>query len=73
MKLPRRHAPKLFALFMASCMSCLMSAFITFVNLGAGAFPHPWLHNWGLAFCVALPCVMLLAPIGQRFVARFTI
>ena len=71
-KLPRRHAPKLFALFMAACMSGLMSALLTFINIGVGAFPQPWLHNWGIAFCIAQPCILVLDPIGQRVVAHLT-
>lgn len=72
MKLPRRHAPRLFALFMAFNMSMLMSAVLTFVNLGEAGFPGRWLHAWGVAFVVALPLILVLAPLGQRFVAKVT-
>ena len=72
MKLPRQHAQKFFAAFMALCMSCLMSALITWINVGSAAFPMPWLKNWGLAFIIALPAILVLAPIGQRLVAHLT-
>ncbi|HSW11633.1 MAG TPA: DUF2798 domain-containing protein [Solimonas sp.] len=72
MKIPRRHAPRLFALFMAFSMSMLMSAVLTLVNLGPAGFPGPWLHAWTVAFIVALPLILLLAPLGQRFVAAIT-
>lgn len=72
MKIPKRHAPKAFATFMALSMSCLMSALITWINVGASAFPMPWLRNWGVAFVIALPTILVLAPVGHRLIDRIT-
>lgn len=71
--IPKAQAPKAFAGFMALSMSCAMSALITFINVGASAFPMPWLRNWGVAFVIAFPVVLVLAPLGQRLIARFTV
>lgn len=70
---PKAQAPQAFAGFMALAMSCLMSALITFINVGAAAFPNPWLKNWLVAFVIAFPTVLLLAPLGQKLIARITV
>ena len=72
MRLPRSYAEPAFALFMSFTMSMLMSAMVTLLNLGSAGFPDRWLRAWGIAFCVALPLVLILAPIGRRLVARIT-
>lgn len=72
MKFPRRHADRLFAVFMAASMSGIMSLLLTLLNVGTRAIPWQWLHNWGIAFVIALPCILLLAPIGRRLVTKIT-
>ena len=70
---PKAHAPKAFAGFMALSMSCVMSALITYINVGSVAFPMPWLKNWMVAFVIAFPAILLLAPFGQKLIARITV
>ncbi|WP_174873260.1 DUF2798 domain-containing protein [Vogesella oryzae] len=57
----------LFALLMSCLMSLLMTAWVTWLNLGAG--PAYFAH-WGRAFVAAWPAaftaVLLLAPAVQR-------
>ncbi len=58
---------------MALTMSCVMSALITYINLGSAAFPGLWLKNWLLAFVIAFPAILALAPFGQKLIARITV
>ena len=57
-----------FALLMSFLMSLLMTAWVTWLNLGAGP---AYLVHWGKAFVAAWPAafcvVMLLAPSVQRY------
>ncbi len=69
----KAHAPKAFAGFMALTMSCVMSALITYINVGPAAFPMPWMKNWLLAFVIAFPTILVLAPFGQKLIARMTV
>ncbi|MFC3530610.1 DUF2798 domain-containing protein [Vogesella facilis] len=61
----------LFALLMSGLMSLLMTAWVTWLNLGAGA---GYLAHWGRAFLAAWPAafsvVLLLAPTVQRLSLR---
>lgn len=72
-RLSTRQARVAFALFMAFNMSGVMSLVITLFNLRAGWTISHWaLHAWPLAFAVAFPLILILAPIGQKLVARLT-
>lgn len=71
--MPVRYARVVFALFMAGNMSMLMSLVITLFNLrSTWTFNHWALHAWPLAFSVAFPLILILAPVGQRLAARLT-
>jgi hypothetical protein len=65
----RRYQPVVFAFFMALLMSGIMSAVVTFFNVGAVPdFLSRWLHAWGMAFLVAFPIVLFIAPVVQKLV-----
>lgn len=57
----------IFALLMSCLMSLLMTAWVTWLNLGSGPV---FLPHWGRAFIAAWPAafgiVVLLAPTVQR-------
>lgn len=72
MRLEPRHAKVAFALFMATSMSMVMSLVITLFNLRSHWDVQHWLHAWLLAFGVAFPLILILAPLGQKLVARLT-
>lgn len=73
MRLAPRHGRVLYALFMAFNMSCVMSLVITLFNLRSGWTVSHWaLHAWPLAFSVAFPLILILAPAGHKLVARLT-
>lgn len=69
MRIAKKFEDFVFVLFMAFTMSMLMSAMVTFINLGIGGFPERWLRAWGIAFAVALPLILILSPIGRRIAA----
>lgn len=66
----QRPARIAFALFMSGSMSLIMSLVITLYNLRSTWTVLHWMQAWVLAFSIAFPLVLLLAPIGQRLVAK---
>ena len=73
LKLPRRHAPVLFALLMSVSLSGVLSAVITAVHSGIdGQFFGRWLPAYVLAWSLAFPGVTFAAPKVRRLVERIT-
>lgn len=67
----RKYYTLLFAFFMALLMSSIMSMVITVFNVGlVPNIISIWLKAWAVAFVVALPTTVLVAPlvIGGRAV-----
>ena len=61
----------LFAFFMAFFMSFLMSAIISFFNVGLpDDFFMIWMKAWFMAFIVAFPIVIFVAPAVRKLVGR---
>jgi tetrahydromethanopterin S-methyltransferase subunit D len=72
MKLPARFQHLMFAIFMGTLMSFLMSAVITFFNLGAvEGFFGLWMKAWGAAIVVAIPVAFFVGPIARKLVSKF--
>jgi hypothetical protein len=71
-KLPVRLFQPLFGLFMAFFMSFLMSGAITALNIGFPPdFLARWMHSWGMAFVLAYPAILIVAPIARQLALRF--
>jgi hypothetical protein len=71
-KLPVRLFQPLFGLFMAFFMSFLMSGAITALNIGFPPdFLARWMHSWGMAFVLAYPAILIVAPFARRLALRF--
>ena len=71
-KLPVRLFQPLFGLFMAFFMSFLMSGAITAINVGLPPdFFSRWMHSWGLAFLLAYPAILIVAPLARRLALKF--
>lgn len=71
-KLPVRLFQPLFGLFMAFFMSFLMSGAITALNIGLPPdFLARWMHSWGMAFVLAYPAILIVAPVARRLALRF--
>lgn len=65
----RKYQHIVFAFFMASLMSCLMSFIISIFNMGfVDHIFTLWLKAWAFSFCVAFPSVIVVAPIVRRLV-----
>ena len=72
-KIPRRHAPVLFAFLMSVSLSGVLSAAITAVNTGLDAgFVGRWMHAFALAWSFAFPAVTVAAPRMRALVERLT-
>ncbi len=71
-KLPVRAFQPLFGLFMATFMSFLMSGAITALNIGLPPdFIQRWIHSWSIAFVLAYPAILVVAPLARRLALRF--
>jgi hypothetical protein len=71
-KLPVRLFQPLFGLFMAFFMSFLMSGAITALNIGFPPdFLARWMHSWGMAFVLAYPAILIVAPVARGLALRF--
>lgn len=66
----RKYHKLVFAFFMALLMSCIMSLVISIFNLGlVDNIVHIWLKTWALAFTVAFPTILVIAPIVNKLVS----
>ncbi|MFN7056404.1 DUF2798 domain-containing protein [Hyphomonas sp.] len=71
-KLPARLFQPAFGIVMAITMSFLMSGVITTLNVGLPPdFLARWMRAWGLAFMVALPVILTVAPLARRLTLQF--
>lgn len=71
-KLPTKVFQPLFGLFMACFMSFLMSGAITAINLGVPPdFLARWMRSWGIAFLLAYPAILIVAPLARQLTLRF--
>ena len=71
-KLPVRLFQPIFGLFMALFMSFLMSGAITALNIGFPPdFANRWMHSWGIAFLLAYPAILIVAPLARRLALHF--
>jgi hypothetical protein len=52
-------------------MSFLMSGAITAINVGMPAgFLGLWMHAWAYAFSIALPVILVVAPLVRHLTGR---
>ncbi len=68
--IPRKYQKIVFSFFMAFLMSGIISFAMSLVHTGlAKTLFSVWLASWQIAFIVAFPCIMLVAPVVNKFVA----
>jgi len=71
--IPARFAPVLFGLILSGLMSLIVSGIATFRAVGiADDMVGLWLSAWLASWAVAFPCVLLVAPLTRRLVAKLT-
>lgn len=67
-KLPATTFPWVFAAIMGGAMTAIVTAVLTIWH--SGWQPLAWLQNWALAWLVAIPVIVYLAPRARRWAAR---
>lgn len=68
-KLPAPFYPWVFAAIMGGAMTAIVTAVLAFSHGGFALLP--WLQSWALAWLVATPVIVFLAPRARRWAARF--
>lgn len=67
-KLPAAFFPWLFAAIMGAAMTAIVTAVLALAHGGLALLP--WLRSWALAWLVATPVIVFLAPRARRWAAR---
>lgn len=71
--IPEKFGSILFGAILSSFMSLLVSGVSTFRSIGpASGFLPAWGVNWLVAWLLAFPAVLLLAPLARKLVQRLT-
>jgi low affinity Fe/Cu permease len=61
-----------FALIMGIITTCIISFTLVSVNIGFGPmFMRIWLRSWAIAYLVAIPAILIIAPRVQKLVDRY--
>jgi hypothetical protein len=68
-KLPASLFPWVFAAIMGGAMTAIVTVALAFWRGGFALLP--WLQSWALAWLVATPVIVFLAPRARRWAARF--
>jgi Protein of unknown function (DUF2798) len=73
MRVNAKHSNLLFAFFMSVLMALLMSGVLTAIHLGfTPDFIGQWLHSFVLAWPIAFPSILLIAPVVRKIVVKLT-
>lgn len=67
--MPARYAPVLFGFILSALMSFMVSGIATFRNFGlVDGFLGLWVSAWLPSWLIALPVVLVVAPVARRLV-----
>lgn len=70
---PSQFAPALFGLILSGLMSLLVSGISTYRAVGLDAhFPGLWASAWLMAWFIAFPVVLVVAPLTRKAVGLLT-
>jgi hypothetical protein len=72
MNIHPRHSNLLFALFMSLSMAFIMSGVLTAIYHGFEDFISNWMYGFSVAWPIAFPAVLVIAPRVRRVVQRLT-
>jgi len=67
-----KQAHVLFAIIMVGFMTLIMTGVNSFINAGFTVILAVWMHNWIVAYIVALPIMMALSPPLRKFLGKHT-
>lgn len=73
MNLTQKQSHFVFALIMVGTLTLIMSGVTTFVNSHFVFYFGKWMHNWIMAYAVALPCMLLLSPPIRKMLGKVTL
>jgi len=70
-KIPKKYNTVVFSFVMAVMMSCIMSLFVTFRNIGLSEdFLLRWLNAWAGAFVLGFILNLFVVPTVRKVVDR---
>jgi hypothetical protein len=72
MNLSPKASHILFAVIMVGIMTFIITGVNTFIGGGYAFNVAAWMRNWGSAYIVALPIMMILSPPLRKFLAKHT-
>ena len=73
MKINNKYTNLLFASLMSLFMALLMSGILTVIHLGFKPnFIGRWLHAFVIAWPIAFPSILIIAPAVRKIVAKLT-
>ncbi|MFD2264751.1 DUF2798 domain-containing protein [Lacibacterium aquatile] len=69
--IPKRYEAYAFGFLLSGMMSAVVSLIATLRAVGLTAeVPHLWLTSWPIAWAVAFPTVLVVAPTVRKILAR---
>lgn len=73
MKIPKRFAPLFRSFLLALILPFVMIFFITLINVGLKEnFIFIWMKSYAIAFVIAFPLIILIAPRINKFVEKIS-
>ena len=73
MKIPARYSHLVFGALLSSIMVCIISGTVVLINQGYDAdFFWRWLKSFAIAWPVAFPSVLVVAPLVRKLVDKIT-
>ena len=73
MNFTEKQTKIIFGLLMAFFMALAMSFIMVLINVGmVNAFFPIWMKSFAIAFAVAVPTSMIVAPLSQKFISKIS-
>lgn len=73
MKIPKKYAPLFRSFLMALILPFVMIFFVTLINVGfKDGFVLIWIKSFAIAFVIAFPLIILIAPRINKFVEKIS-
>ena len=72
MKISQKQAHVLFAVIMVGTLTFILTGATSFINSNCTLQLSKWIHNWIMAYIIALPTMMVLSPPLRKSLAKYT-